>query len=229
VAAPGDALPGRATQVADAKGVGLNDQGVVTFDATGSKDPSTSAYRWEKGTISLLAASGTEIPDLGKGEGFWAFGPNNQNGNVWLNTWTKEIAPSAGLVLWQAGQLLPVIFAGQELPGGGRYKGDGIDWGRPSKLGQYPFVARVEEKGVIGTGAYRIDADGKLSLIARTGMTTPLGTLTRISPALTNTASYSFGIGINPQGQVALTARIDNGSDAILLLTPQNPTGSSSP
>jgi hypothetical protein len=33
------------------------------------------------------------------------------------------------------------------------------------------------------------------------------------------------GIGINQQGQVALVARIDNGPDAILLLTPKSPAG----
>ena len=76
----------------------------------------------------------------------------------------------------------------------------------------------------MGAGAYRVDADGKLSLIARTGMTTPLGTLTRISPYYWGN-SGSGGIGINRQGQVALTAQIDNGPNVILLLTPKNPPG----
>src|SRR5262249_3933313 len=186
---PGDPLPGQAGNVGNAKGVSLNDAGQVTFDAAGTTHATTSAYRWESGTISLLAASGTEIPGLGQSQGFWAFGPNNQNDNVWLNAWTKDIQPSAGLLLWREGQLLPVILAGQDLPSGGQYKGGGIDWGRPNELGQYPFVARVAENGTIGTGAYRIDADGKLSLIARTGMTTPLGTIIRISPGLTNSAA----------------------------------------
>jgi hypothetical protein len=76
--------------------------------------------------------------------------------------------------------------------------------------------------------AYRVDPDGKLSLIARTGMTTPLGTLTRITPALTS-ADGSGGIGINQQGQVVMVAQINNGPDAIVLLTPKNPAGSAAP
>jgi hypothetical protein len=60
-------------------------------------------------------------------------------------------------------------------------------------------------------------------------MTTPLGTLTRISPNLTDTSSASGGIGISQQGQVVLTAQIDNGPDVLLLLTPKNPAGSPAP
>lgn len=54
-------------------------------------------------------------------------------------------------------------------------------------------------------------------------MTTPLGTLTRITPGYWG--SGSSGIGINQQGQVAPTAQIDNGPDVLLLLTPKNPPG----
>jgi hypothetical protein len=73
-----------------------------------------------------------------------------------------------------------------------------------------------------------VGADGKLSLIARSGTTTPLGTLTLVSPDLTTSGSTG-GFGINEQGRVALTAQIDNGPDILLLLTPKSPAGGASP
>ena len=112
------------------------------------------------------------------------------------------------------------------MPGRGQFNGGALVDGpnRPNGLGQYPIAVSFTENGKIGSGAYLVGADGKLSLIARTGMTTPLGTLTRISPFLTS-SDGTGGIGINRQGQVALTAQIDNGPDVILLLTPKNPPG----
>ena len=42
-------------------------------------------------SISLLAESGTDIPGLGKSQGFGSpFGPNNQNNKVLLGTWTPN-------------------------------------------------------------------------------------------------------------------------------------------
>jgi hypothetical protein len=238
VALPGDALPGQGGELrtggvgaSPAVGgfLGLNDAGQVTFPAlgTGIKPVANgfstdSVYRWDNGTISLLAESGTVIPGLGTSVGSNAHGPNNQNNKVLLSTWTANIPGISGILLWDQGQLVPVLLQGQELPGGGQYKAGPIDGARPNELGQYPFVVQFQENGKIGAGAYRVDADGKLSLIARTGMTTPLGTLTRISPFFWGT-SGSSGIGINRQGQVALIAAIDNGPEAILLLTPKSP------
>jgi hypothetical protein len=244
VALPGDALPGQGGTVRTAKVgaspavfgfLGLNDAGQVTFPALGTgiqpvanRFITDSIYRWENGTISLIAESGTDIPGLGKSEGFFAHGPNNQNNKVLLSTWTPNGPGVNGILLWDRGQLVPVLLQGQELPGGGQYKAGAIDGNRPNELGQYPFAVQFQENGKIGAGAYRVDADGKLSLIARTGMTTPLGTLTRISPVFWGT-SGSSGIGINQQGQVVLVATIDNGPEAILLLTPKSPAGGASP
>ena len=108
------------------------------------------------------------------------------------------------------------------MPGGGQFKAGFVDINRPNALGQYPIGVSFTENGKIGSGAYLVGADGKLSLIARTGMTTPLGTLTRVCPELTS-SDCTGGLGINRQGQVALTAQIDNGPDVILLLTPKSP------
>jgi hypothetical protein len=210
--------------------LGLNDAGQVIFPAlgTGIKPvgngygfPTNSVYRWENGTISLVADSGTEIPGMGTSGGFFALGPNNQNNKVLLGPWTPNYPGAASFCLWDQGQLVPVLLPGQTLPGGGQYKGGVVGVNHPNALGQYPFEVSFTENGKIGSGAYLVGADGKLTLIARTGMTTPLGTLTRVSPGLPSLGTE--GIGINRQGQVALTARIDNGADVILLLTPKSP------
>ena len=103
---------------------GINDAGQVTFDATGTGIPpvansfvTDSVYRWENGTISLLAESGTEIPGLGKTEAIGNFGPNNLNSKVLLLTATSSSPVANGLVLWHQGQLVPVVLPGQQLPG----------------------------------------------------------------------------------------------------------------
>lgn len=237
VALPGDALPGKGGQFRTGPGglfpiLSLNDAGQVIFFALGTGIKPTalltdSVYRWENGTISLVADSGTVIPGMGTSVGFVGPGANNQNDEVLLLTATSDTKGFGGILLWQQGQLVPVLLQGQPLPGGGQLKprpfvAGFADYNRPNELAQYPFAVQFQENGKIGTGAYLVDADGKLSLIARTGMTTPLGTLTRISPFFGG-ASGSSGIGINRQGQVALTAQIDNGPDVLLLLTPKSP------
>jgi hypothetical protein len=135
-------------------------------------------------TISLLADTGTEVAGLGNSYGFWTVGPKDQNSNVLMSTWTTAPHGITGVLLWQQGQLVPVILLGQDLPGGGQFRGWFVDTGPPNALGQYPFAVGFTENGKIGSGAYLVGADGKLSLIARTGMTTPLGALTGISPWL---------------------------------------------
>jgi hypothetical protein len=235
VAIAGDPLPGQAgnlKQLSDGI-LGVNDAGQVSFNARGTGTPditgangfhANSTYLWDNGTIRLVAESGTEIPGLGATQGFITLGPNNQNSDVVLMTFTRTSPGTGGFLRWHQGQLDPVLVLGQTLPGGGQFKGGFVDLVGANALGQYPIDVEFTENGQTGTGAYRIEPDGTLSLIARTGMTTPLGTLTRITPALrTGSSSSSDGIGINRQGQVALTAQIDNGPDVILLLTPKSP------
>jgi hypothetical protein len=87
----------------------------------------------------------------------------------------------------------------------------------PNQAGQYPFVLTLDDHGVTTNAAYVTDTAGHVSLIAKSGMTTDLGTITQIDPG------QSSGIGINTQGQIVLTAQIKGGPDALLLLTPKAP------
>jgi hypothetical protein len=80
--------------------------------------------------------------------------------------------------------------------------------------GQHAFLATLANGD---TAAYLMDADGKLSLIIRSGMMTDFGKITDVGGAL------SFGIGLNTKGQVALTVRFADGPDTVVLLTPVAP------
>jgi hypothetical protein len=118
------------------------------------------------------------------------------------------------------GAFKPVAVPGQEMPGGGKYKGNlFVDWGFANKAGQYPFIAQVDDNGVTRNAAYVADEKGDVALVLKSGMTTELGVVTQISSGFSGPGS--FGIGLNSQGQVTLTAQIDNGPDVILLLTPR--------
>jgi hypothetical protein len=78
-----------------------------------------------------------------------------------------------------------------------------------SEAGEHAFRARLED----GTRAvYRVDADGKLSLVLKNGQTTELGTITSLPGG-------TF-INLNSRGQVAVVARIDDGPETLILLTP---------
>jgi hypothetical protein len=68
-----------------------------------------------------------------------------------------------------------------------------------------------------------MDADGHLTLIAKTGALTSLGVIDQLGIQ----ADASFGIVLNHQGQVALPMRIRGLPSMVALLTPN--TGSGTP
>lgn len=105
------------------------------------------------------------------------------------------------------------------MPGGGTFTGKSAPTGIgvPNKLGQTAFVLPVNESGVTRNAAYRLDTGGLSTLIAKTVLTTGLGTITGI-----DTANAS-GIGLNSQGQVVLAAKTVKGPASLLLLTPKTP------
>jgi hypothetical protein len=147
---------------------------------------------------------------------------NNKNRSVLVAADLAGATSGPGLYLVADGQLTPVAVPGQPMPGGGQLRSLGdvhTGGGQPvvfgvsaaNAAGQYAFVATLDDGA---TAAYRIDADGTLSLILKSGTTTDLGQITRVGPG---------GIAINSQGQVALPVTIDAGPEAIALLTPVTP------
>jgi hypothetical protein len=223
VALPGDPLPGLAKSVKDPGDVSINDAGLIAFDDVGSGNVQRSGFLWDTGTITSTAAAGTQVSGFGTLLNSYTDGVNNKNRNVWIVAATQQNQNAYGMFLARDGQLLPVVLPGQEMPGGGTFVGDILDWCPPNELGQYPFVTHIKGNGATTTAAYMVQPDATLSLIAKSGMTTELGTITEISPWLGDNPNGSFGIGLNSQGQVALTAQIDRGPDTLLLLTPKTP------
>jgi hypothetical protein len=64
-----------------------------------------------------------------------------------------------------------------------------------------------------------MDADGKLSLILKSGTKTNLGTVTSVGLG----SGASMGVGLNSKGQIALTIDYVKGAETIVLLTPAGP------
>jgi hypothetical protein len=189
----------------------LNNAGVVGFNAGRPGDKSHSVFLWEKGTITPAVLVGTDAPGGGKFLDLGGGLVNNKNRNVefWGNL-------DGNLTHWGdymliGGQLVPFAVPGQEMPGGGKYAmmsvgGDSY----PSSAGESAFIAPLEGGD---SGAYRVDADGNLSLIVKGS---DLGAKI-VLPS-------SWGIGINGKGQVALPVRFTGDKfDALILLTPSAP------
>jgi hypothetical protein len=226
VAVPGQDLPGGHT-LAFADNPTLNDAGVVAFQANRQGDPDDGrnyAYLWEKGNITELVAARTDAPGGGKIARIFRAWVNDASRNVLIlarlnNT---DIGP-AGLYLLANGKLTPVAVRGQEMPGGGQLRDlplNQYDVSSPNRLGQHAFMATLTDGA---TAAYRMEADGKLSLILKAGDVTELGKVTRIGRQARPSGGLvrgGFCLGLNSQGQVALPVQIEGGPDTIVLLTP---------
>jgi hypothetical protein len=227
VAVPGQALPDGSTIRRATGAVTLNDAGVAGFHAARAESPELGAYLWEQGTLTPAALPGTILDGDVKIARVSTLRVNNRNRDVLVALIRSDTGNRAGLYRLRDGKLTPLLLPGQDLPDGGKLmtlrQVSSSDAGpsatrhisRANELGEYAFVATIEGGGV---GAYRLDADGKLSLILKTGMTTDQGTITHINPN-PNTAA----VGLNSKGQVALSVKIDNGPETLVLLTPKTP------
>jgi hypothetical protein len=146
---------------------------------------------------------------------------NNKNDNVLvaLNT-TPPGATSAGtsapisLYLWSHGKFTPVAIPGQTMPDGSKLlsiQDFGVSYA--NDLGQHAFLAALDDGN---TAAYLMNADGTLSLILKSGIDNDLGLVRNVGQG----AGASSGIALNNNGQVALTALINEGIDTVYLLSP---------
>jgi hypothetical protein len=225
IALPGQELPGGG-KVDRAWLPSLNDAGLVAFPARQADKFGFSAYLWAQGTITPLLAVDADAPGGGKFANVRGIWLNNKNHNVLLLAAVATgNTQSEGLYLLAGGQLTPVAVPGQEMPGGGKLNNiqsapaetwpTGVSFANDA--GQHAFLARLEDNS---TAAYLMDADGKLSLILKSGTTTDLGTITRLGRGTTANGNFSNGIGLNSKGQVALSVDIAGGRTTLVLLTP---------
>jgi hypothetical protein len=203
----------------------LNDLGAIVFTARRKGDPQDagSAFRWLLGTRTRIAVPGTSLPQGHTVTNVLRAWVNNKNGKILLAVNTDATGASdyvetpISLFLWDFGLFTPVAVPGQTMPDGSKLLSV-QDFGvsPPNELGQHAFLAILEGGA---TAAYLMDADGKLSLILKSGTVSSLGTITNVGEG----AGTSSGIALNSSGQVALTAQIEVKPDTLFLLTPPAP------
>jgi hypothetical protein len=203
----------------------LNDAGEVAFVAHPRGEAVNSLHQWEQGAAVELPVDLGAVVGRRHFLGFSGVWLNNRNRNVLLAAHFHDLGgPSNALFLFSGGQLIPVAFPGQEMPGGGKFQSvlpllgpydEGFASGvsAANDQGQHAFLARLQSGA---TAAYLMDADGRLSLLLKSGTTTPLGQITQVGQG----DGRSQGIGLNNHGQAALTVRLARVGDMVVLLTP---------
>jgi hypothetical protein len=227
---PGQTLPGGG-KVQNDTGLtlfpSLNDAGVVAFLARRQGEGQYSAFLWEGGNITPALQIGAPAPVGGKITSVSRVFVNDKNRNVLL-TAAVDGSHQHGVYLLKDGTLTPVAVPGQEMPDGGKLQkvqavfSTGVDvcFGVSSanQAGQHVFLATLGDQS---TAAYRVDTDGSVSLVVKSGAVTELGTVTSIGQTTSGTGSY--GVGVNSQGQVVVSVRFDHGTPTLVLLTPAAP------
>lgn len=207
VALPDQVMPG-GEKVQDALVADLNDAGTVAF-CTGQVNVSLhGAYLWEKGAITPVAVAKQVIPGIGTVAAVGGAWVNNQNRDVLVDLALQSNASNGGFYRFSNGSFTPLVVPGQMMPDGKTLLHVGAVSGA-NKAGQRAFIGFLTDKT---RSAYLLNADGATTLLAQTGVTTPLG-------KITNIAKPSGYISLNDQGQVALNVAFD-GVTTMVVLTP---------
>jgi hypothetical protein len=234
VAAPDQPLD-NGRKIAAAWYPSLNDGGTVAFLARAEGETRDSAYVWQQGTITRIASPRSvrilSIAETPARDGF-----DSITGVQVTNSYHEVLVGArlpgsrhAGLYRYRFADqaLIPVAVPGQAMPDGGKFQSlldpqqglSGVSYANQS--GQYAFLATITEAGITRTAAYLVDANGKPSLILKSGMMTDIGPVVNVGlAARLLSASGSSGIGLNSKGQVALTMKISDAPNMIVLLTP---------
>jgi hypothetical protein len=222
-------------KIASAGYPSLNDWGTVAFLARASGETRDSAYVWQQGTITRIASprsiriqSTSDTPTEAGFDAITGVRVTRTPGQVLVGARLPG-SRYAGLYCYRfAGRaLIPVAVPGQAMPDGGRFQSlldpqqglSGVSDANQS--GQFVFLAKITEAGATRTAAYLVDANGKPSLILKSGMMTEIGPVVDVGlAARLLSSSGSSGIGLNSKGQVALTMKIGDVPNMIVLLTP---------
>lgn len=224
IARPGTIVDGKA--ITDTYYPNIADNGQVSFSANVDGADEFGIYVWDKGTITAVAAPGTQVGDVTISAARWARMAGNgdivfvgdtgdpQAGNA-------EVAEGTGVFLYTAAdkKLTTVLKPGDALPGGGTFLGVESNR-RPvgvNSKGQVLIVGiRDDELG----GAYLWQA-GKLDSLVLTGDNVPgVGTVTALGNDVNGWDGYHSAI--NDNGDVLVPAQID-GVGAYLLATAPKP------
>jgi hypothetical protein len=198
----------------------LSDAGQIAFLAQRQGDRENGAYIWENGTINPLLRVNADVPSSGAISMVSGVFLHPRNGTALVSAAVNG-SRQQGLYRVAGSTLTPLAEPGKEMPGGGKFKSlqnvilaptsDTICLGvsPASRSGEHVILATLEDNS---TAAYRVDTRGKLSLVLKSGMTTPQGTVTRVgmdSPA-----------SINSVGQIAVSVEFDGtGIPSVVLLS----------
>jgi hypothetical protein len=211
-------------QVLSALPTSINDTGAVVFGVR-SKDlrGQSGVYLWEGGKITPILGIGASVPGLQPNQNGGAlYGHNNSKDRtvlVFVRNDRDEWANLRGVYRWADGVLSPAAVVGQSMPGDGRLailSTAGHSY--PDTLGRSAFIGWLEGGAA---GLYRVDPDGKVTLLLKTGMVTDHGTITQIVDPYSNPPA--FWAGLNRHDQVAVVVRFDRGPNTLVLLTPTTP------
>lgn len=198
----------------------LTEAGSVAFMANRQNQKQSDAYLWEQGTLTPLVLVGADAPGGGTVSAVSSAQLNGRNRTALVALAVGSSLTRQGLYRLSEGLLTPLVVPGQEMPGGGTFAtlqsifSDSLGSSRcggislASTSGEHVFLAQL---GDGSTAAYRLDAEDRLSLVLKSGTTSDLGTITRVTglfPA------------INRRGQVALVVKIDGGPETLALLSP---------
>jgi hypothetical protein len=182
-----------------------------------------SAYLWENGTLTPLALVGQNAPGGGKIATVWGALVNNKNRSVVIAARLNNSKGPDGLYRFADGKLTPVVVPGQALPDGGKFKtlqGEREGIGFANELGQHPFLATLADQS---SALYRLEPDGQLTPILKSGAVTDLGKITHVGVLVPPKEPEGVGVGLNASGQAAVTVRINGGVTTVVLLTPSSP------
>jgi hypothetical protein len=224
VAVPDQKLPDGGT-IVRADEANLNDAGVVAFlvRRQGNGAEMESAYVWENGTLTPVAVVGQNAPGGGKIAAVWRALVNNKNHSVLVMARLNNSKGPDALYRFADGKLTPVAVPGQPMPGGGKFKtiqSDREGIGFANELGQHPVLVMLEDRS---TALYRLEPDGQLALVLKSGTATELGKITRVGVPVPADEPEGVGAGLNAGGQVAVSVQINGGVTTLVLLTPSTP------
>lgn len=205
----------------------LDDAGRVAMVARLRGIPLDSLCIWEQGTLNLVPPLGREAVGARHLAGFTGVWLNTANRNMLVSAHVHGLSgASNSLFLITGSKTIPVAVTGQPMPGGHRFQtvqpqnprtlevslASGVS--ATNARGQHAILAQLEGGG---TAAYLMDADGTLSLLLKSGMTTPLGKIHAVGLG----SGRSQGIGLNNKGQVALTVQLTGVPNLLVLVTLQ--------
>jgi hypothetical protein len=190
----------------------INDAGDIAFLMKRNGDALEQPYTLRGGALAPVPTSGIKVPGkfLIGFDGVWV---NNANRNVLLAAQLHSLAGHyVGLFLATETKTIPVAVPGQPMPGGGRllsiqYHGVSA----PNDAGQHAFLAYLEDGS---TACYRMDANGSLTPLLKSGTTTSLGRIKNLGPG----GGGSWGVGLNNLGEVALAVTIEDEPDTLVIL-----------